>query len=128
MALTYRKPKTNYVLTQTISHNTAGYATGIFFGTMPIGAMPTGIYVDVLVAFSPLISTNRPWMGFSFNTAEWITTAEMELDVLGFNKVYKNHIDNTVTPIPLATDRNVYFTGFGSPTAGKAIIRVTFDL
>lgn len=127
MVLTYRKPKSLRVLTQVINYNSSGYATGILFGELPIGAMPRNIEVDVLTAFD-ISSSNRPWMGFSFNTAEWITTSEMTLDVASLGQTYRAFLNTgLVTPLPLAAARNVYFTGFGTPTVGKAIIRFYFE-
>ena len=127
MSLTYRKPQSLRVLTQVVNYNSAGYATGILFGQLPTGAMPAKIVVDVLTAFD-ISSGNRPWMGFSFNTNDWITTSEMQLDVASLGQTYRAFLSTgLVTPLPLAAARNVYFTGFGTPTAGKAIIRFYYE-
>lgn len=122
MSVTNRKPQGQRSFTRMVNFNSAGYATGILLGILPQGAYPTGIVVDVVTAFD-ISAGNRSWIGFAFNSAEWATG--VELDVLG-SKTYMRHLTE-ITSFPLAADRNVVFSGYGSPTVGSAIVRVTFD-
>lgn len=122
MPLTFRTPQQQYSLTRLINFNTTGYATGILLGVIPQGAYPTGVVVDVITAFD-IIALNRAWIGLNFNSNEW--AQGVELDVLG-SKTYYNYLTQIVG-FPLAADRNVVFTGYGSPTQGSAIVRITYD-
>ncbi len=124
---TYRIPPSIRVLTKTIDFNSAGYATGIDFGILPLGAMPVEIEVDVLTAFN-IAAIDRPLIGFTSGGFQWITASEMQIDVLGLSQKYKAFLTNgLVTPLPLAAPRGVIFKGFGTPTVGKAIIHFKFE-
>ena len=129
MTLSNRKPRQLYSVTKTINFNDANYSTtpGILIASLPLGARPLRIEVDVFTAFD-ISSDNRPWIGFSFNTNDWITTSEMTLDIATLGQVYRNFLTaGVITAIPLADGRNVVFTGYGSPTAGKADIRIIWE-
>lgn len=129
MTLTQRKPPQLYSVTKTINFNDANYSTtpGILIASLPLGARPLRIEVDVLTAFD-ISSGNRPWVGFSFNTNDWITTSEMTLDVASLGQTYRAFLTSgLITAIPLAAARNVVFTGFGAPTQGKADIRMVWE-
>lgn len=119
MALEYRQPKLLYSIAQKVVYNTASIGSGIQIGTIPVGAIPCGVLIDVGVAFD-----NASYMNIGFSATGFEFAFDQSLITTGKRESVR-YVE-VVTPIPITAEREVWVKIVNSPTVGSSVVRVDY--
>lgn len=111
-----------------VNYNDAGIAAGVYFGTLPAGAIIIGTDVQIDTAFNA-VTTNVLTVGSAATLTEVVQGSDVTEGTIGLTLNIKPNASPYTSAIASDLDLYVSYTQTGTAaTAGKAYIIVKFVL